>query len=154
MKWPTSRQADKVDDLVGSFDSLICAMLDQLTDWHAEIAAGAPARSGRALQNYQRIVEVRNLGAKAGARGLADAYLRQFPDATGFDPVADWPAVKTTLDDFITWFQGAWPKSPAGDPAAHHYGADGGLGALEVALTAPQRTQLLARIDAVLGAFQ
>lgn len=156
MKWPTSRQVDSVENVAESMDSLLSAMLDQAQAWRAEIAAGADAKATRALPIYQRVAECRDfVASKVGVSptALAAAYQRRFPTIDGFNPVSDWALAKAGLDDFVTWFQSAWPKLATGEVAAHRYGPTGQLVELSVTLTAGGRTALLAKLDALLAAF-
>ena len=153
MTFPTSRQAEDVENLAETLDSMLSAMLDKLDEWRAQVDLDSATGGRVARGNYQRLTAVRAFVAVKGTAGLAAAYQRRFPDLVGFDPEASWLVSKAAIDAFVTWFQAQWPKTTQGWPAWERYLANGELADVTAPITGQAKIDFLANLDAVLATF-
>jgi hypothetical protein len=91
--------------------------------------------------------------------GIGSAIRTMLSQASAFDPVVEYPIAKAALDAWITWFQGSWPRTAAGNavlpnaPALKTYAADGSLLNATITLTPGQKTTAVSNTDALLAAF-
>lgn len=156
MTFPTSRQNDSVENVAEELDAMLSTMLDQLQAWRARINVNSGTSASEAHDNYQRVTAVRAyVAAKVAANptGITAAYQRRFSNLAGFNPATEWAVSKAAIDAFVSWFQGAWPKTADGYPSFHAYGGDGQFVERTVPLTGAAKTTVLANIDAVLATF-
>lgn len=156
MKWPTSRGSQSAERVAEGLDSMIVEMLSQMESWRSRIAANSSSTGQEAQANYNRVMAVLlyvNASVIPNASGVTATYLRWFSNIAGFNPPTDWPPCQAALQDFVTWFQSAWPKTGGGAPAFHQYRQDGALETLVVPLDEATKTLVLAKLDAVLNAF-
>jgi hypothetical protein len=156
MTWPTAITTPSPMIVATSINAQVIAMVGQVSAWRASINATGQIASDDAQASYGVITScLAFMNANKGVTGLAAAMRELLSNASaGFDPVAEFSSVSTATSDFVTWFQGAWPKTTGGNPAFVAYdGTTQQLISFKLTLTAGQKTTALAKIDALLAVF-
>jgi hypothetical protein len=165
--WPDIAEDD--DQLVGDIIARTRSLRANWITWAASINANGTTGDVAAAR-YQEITSYRAfMVAKvaSNASGIAAAYLRRRPSLAPFTATqvnARWAEQLAVINSFVTFFRANWPAAsadnaawsiPAGLPAFTRYRAspDDQLEDLPITFTAPQKTAMLAQINAVLAAF-
>jgi hypothetical protein len=158
MAFPYSGSGGNALSVAEGIDSQVGNALGQTQQWRTNVAASGVVNSQQAETVYQTLVALRSyVAAHDNTPGLAEAYVFLFPTLpVDFHPAAEWVVAKQAIGQFVTWFQDNWPeRTQAGKPAFSQFiAASGELVGFSVNLNAAAKNELVARLDAVLAAFQ
>lgn len=155
----TALPANKIAD---ELDERFAQMYSALSAWRSRVNTNSATDSLDAESQYRSVTSVRSFVAvrvAANASGIAAAYIRNYPSHQGgsWNATAEWATAKAAIDDFVTFFISIWPKkvTTTGEPAFLRFRADASeeLESFSVPVAGAAKTNLLARIDAVLAAF-
>ena len=154
MPWPTDRNRDLADEVALTFNGQVKQLRFTAQAIRDRSAVQQPINSRDVRELFQLLASTRRYGeAKIGTPGLATAYRRLFLEFGTFDPAAEWPALRTAIDNLLTWLKGAVPKDGNGGFALERPDANNELGAFDIALTNPQYSAVTTRLDALLLAI-
>lgn len=157
MAFPYSGPGGNALSVALQIDQQVGSVLALVLQWRTDVNANGMLNSLQAKNAYQALTALHAyVGERGAVPGLAQAYQFLFPSIGAFNPGAEWNAARLAIEDFVGWFQNGWPeKSPGGKPALDQFqpGPAGQLSQFSHNLTAPQKTTLLGKLDAVLAAF-
>jgi hypothetical protein len=127
--------------------------------WRAAINANSNTSGLLARDNYMAMASYRNFMISvigANATDINVVYLRRRPSLGSLDIAARWAESLAEITAWLDWFITNWPKkvTTTGEPAFEGFNGGKELQNLTVPFTGGQKTQILARLDAVIANIQ